>query len=134
MLLRYGWGLEPKQVCRLVANLSPRAYRKEISRGVDELTEKIRAVERGEWCSDREPVLKALVAGIASEDEERQAKAHLAHCRSCSTFVARLSGHLHEFGGARRGARHSRRLPRPCRDWRSSDWRRSIGLEMPPLD
>ena len=47
MLLRYGWGLEPKQVCRLVANLSPRAYRKEISRGVDELTEKMRTVERG---------------------------------------------------------------------------------------
>ncbi len=100
MLLRYGWGLDPKQVCNLVANLSPRAYRKEISRGVDELTEKMRAVERGEWCLDREPVLKAYVAGLANGDEERQAKAHLAHCRSCSDFVARLSGHLHEFGGA----------------------------------
>ncbi len=100
MLLRYGWGLDPKQICRLVANLSPRAYRKEISRGVDELTEKMRAVEAGEWCGDREPVLKAYVAGLASDDEERQAKAHLAHCRSCSGFVARLSGHLHELGGA----------------------------------
>jgi hypothetical protein len=100
MLLRYGWGLDPKQVCGLVANLSPRAYRKEISRGVDELTEKMRAVERGEWCADREPVLKAYVSGLASADQERQAKAHLAHCRDCSSFVARLSGHLHEFGGA----------------------------------
>ncbi len=100
MLLRYGWGLDPKQVCALVANLSPRAYRKEISRGVDELTEKMRVVERGEWCADREPVLKAYVAGLASAEEQRQAKAHLSHCRSCSGFVARLSGHLHEFGGA----------------------------------
>jgi RNA polymerase sigma factor (sigma-70 family) len=100
MLLRYGWGLEPKQVCNLVANLSPRAYRKEISRGVDELTEKMRAVESGEWCLDREPVLKAYVAGLANSDEERQAKAHLAHCRSCADFVAGLMGHLHEFGGA----------------------------------
>jgi RNA polymerase sigma factor (sigma-70 family) len=100
MLLRYGWGLDPKQVCSLVANLSPRAYRKEISRGVDELTQKMRAVESGEWCADREPLLKAYVAGLASVDEERQAKAHLAHCRSCSGFVARLSGHLHELGGA----------------------------------
>jgi RNA polymerase sigma factor (sigma-70 family) len=100
MLLRYGWGLEPKQVCNLVANLSPRAYRKEISRGVDELTEKMRAVESGQWCLDREPVLKAYVAGLANGDEERQAKAHLAHCRSCSEFVAGLAGHLHELGGA----------------------------------
>lgn len=100
MLLRYGWGLEPKQVCNLVANLSPRAYRKEISRGVDELTEKMRAVEAGEWCLDREPVLKAYVAGLANGDEERQAKAHLAHCRSCADFVAGLMGHLHELGGA----------------------------------
>jgi hypothetical protein len=96
MLLRYGWGLDPKQVCDLVANLSPRAYRKEISRGVDELTEKMRAVERGEWCEDREPILKAYVAGLASADEERQAKAHLAHCHACTGFVARLSGHLHD--------------------------------------
>ena len=28
MLLRYGWGLEPSQVCALVKGLSPRAYRK----------------------------------------------------------------------------------------------------------
>jgi RNA polymerase sigma factor (sigma-70 family) len=100
MLLRYGWGLEPKQVCNLVANLSPRAYRKEINRGVDELIEKMRAVETGEWCLDREPVLKAYVAGLASGDEERQAKAHLAHCHSCADFVAGLMGHLHELGGA----------------------------------
>src|SRR4029077_9315700 len=66
MLLRYGWGLEPKEICNLVANLSPRAYRKEISRGVDELTEKMRTVERGEWCGEREPVLKAYVAGLAN--------------------------------------------------------------------
>jgi RNA polymerase sigma factor (sigma-70 family) len=29
ILLRYGWGLEPRQVCRLVEGLSPRAYRKQ---------------------------------------------------------------------------------------------------------
>ena len=99
MLLRYGWGLEPRQVCSLISGLSPRAYRKEVTRGVDELTEKMRAVESGEWCADREPVLKAFVAGLAGEDETRQARAHLSHCRHCSDFVARLSGHLHDFGG-----------------------------------
>jgi RNA polymerase sigma factor (sigma-70 family) len=98
MLLRYGWGLEPGQVCDLVKGLSPRAYRKEITRGVDELTEKMRAFERGEWCADREPVLKAYVAGLADEDQSRQAKAHLSHCRDCSQFVARLSGHLFDLG------------------------------------
>ena len=98
MLLRYGWGLEPQQVCRLVDGLSPRAYRKEITRGVDELTEKMRAFERGEWCADREPVLKAFVAGTADDDQSRQARAHLSHCRACSGFVARLAGHLHDLG------------------------------------
>jgi hypothetical protein len=80
--------------------LSPRAYRKEVTRGVDELAERMRAVESGQWCVDREPVLKAYVAGVADEDQDRQARAHLAHCRPCSDFVARLSGHLHELGGS----------------------------------
>ncbi len=105
ILLRYGWGLEPSQVCRLISGLSPRAYRKEVTRGVDELTEKMRAVERGDWCADREPVLKAFVAGVAGEEQTRQAKAHLSHCRPCASFVARLSGHLHDLGaGAAVGA------------------------------
>ena len=100
MLLRYGWGLEPSQVCALVKGLSPRAYRKEITRGVEELSEKMRALERGEWCADREPVLRAFAAGFADADEQRQARAHLAHCRECAGFVARLNSHLHDLGGA----------------------------------
>jgi RNA polymerase sigma factor (sigma-70 family) len=100
MLLRYGWGLEPQHVCRLLTGLSPRAYRKEITRGIDELTEKMRTFERGEWCADREQVLKAFAAGLADADERRQAKAHLSHCRECSAFVARISSHLHDLGSA----------------------------------
>lgn len=100
MLLRYGWGLEPSHVCALIEGLSPRAYRKEITRGVDELAAKMRAVESGEWCTDREPLLKSFAAGLADEDERRQARAHLAHCRACAGFVARLSGHLHDVGGS----------------------------------
>ena len=100
MLLRYGWGLEPAQVCRLVKGLSPRAYRKEITRGIDELTEKLRLVERGDWCADREPLLKAFLAGTASEEEGRQVRHHLARCRECSHLVGKLTGHLHSLGGA----------------------------------
>jgi len=98
MLLRYGWGLEPRQVCRLVSGLSPRAYRKEITRGIDELTAKMRLVEKGDWCADREPVLKAYASGLANADQQRQARHHLAHCRPCIDFVSRLTGHLHEIG------------------------------------
>jgi RNA polymerase sigma factor (sigma-70 family) len=100
ILLRYGWGLEPKQICELIKDLSPRAYRKEVTRGVDELTEKIRSFERGDWCTEREPVLKAYAAGLADPNQERQAQAHLAHCRTCSDFVAKLGGHLHDLGSA----------------------------------
>ena len=100
MLLRYGWGLEPRQVCGLVKGLSPRAYRKEITRGVDELTEKLRLLERGEWCADREPVLKAYAAGLADAEQQRQARQHLSHCRHCAEFVGKLSGHLHDIGSS----------------------------------
>ena len=100
MLLRYGWGLEPRQVCEMVKGLSPRAYRKEITRGVDELTEKLGLLERGEWCADREPVLKAYAAGLADAEQRRQAQQHLSHCRHCAEFVGKLSGHLHDIGSS----------------------------------
>jgi RNA polymerase sigma factor (sigma-70 family) len=100
MLLRYGWGLEPGQVREMVKGLSPRAYRKEITRGVDELTEKLSLLERGEWCADRAPVLKAYAAGLADAEQRRQARQHLAHCRPCAEFVGRLSGHLQDLGSS----------------------------------
>lgn len=100
LMLRYGWGLEPGQVCELVKGLSPRAYRKEITRGIDDLADRMRRLERGEWCADREPILKSYAAGLANGDERRQAEHHLAHCRHCADFVGRLSGHLHDLGGA----------------------------------
>src|SRR5215211_2319652 len=100
MLLRYGWGLEPTQVCGLVKGLSLRAYRKEITRGVDELTEKLSLAERGEWCSDREPVLKAYASGLADAEQQRQAQQHLSHCRHCTDFVGKLTGHLHDLGAS----------------------------------
>jgi RNA polymerase sigma factor (sigma-70 family) len=98
MLLRYGWGLEPKQVCELVEGLSRRAYRKEITRGIDDLTECMRKLETGDWCADREAVLKAYASGLADAEQRRQAEAHLSHCQDCSDFVGRLSGHLHDLG------------------------------------
>lgn len=100
MLLRYGWGLEPKEVCSLVKGLSPRAYRKEITRGVDEIAGKMRLVEAGKWCAEREPVLKAYAAGVADREEALQAQQHISHCRHCADFVGRLSGHLHDLGAA----------------------------------
>ena len=76
------------------------ATTKEITRGVDELTEKLRLLERGEWCADREPVLKAYAAGLADAEQERQARQHLSHCRHCAEFVGKLSGHLHDMGSS----------------------------------
>jgi hypothetical protein len=99
LVYRYGWNLDPDEVCGLVEGLSPRAYRKEIERGVAEVAKKMRLVDEGGWCETREPLLRAVVAGAADEDQERQARRHLANCRACATFVGRLNGHLHELGG-----------------------------------
>ena len=100
ILLRYGWGLEPKEVCALIDGLSPRAYRKEITRGVEEVIGRLAEVESGSWCDSREPILREFVAGTCSEDARRQALQHIGHCRGCAELVARLQGHLHELGGA----------------------------------
>jgi RNA polymerase sigma factor (sigma-70 family) len=100
MLLRYGWELEPGEICGMIDGLSPRAYRKEITKGVDDLVERIKLVEQGEWCQEREPVLKAFAAGIATDDQALQAERHISHCRSCHEFVGKLSGHLHDVGSS----------------------------------
>ena len=100
ILLRYGWGLEPAEICSLVSDLSPRAYRKEITRGIGEVIERLRQVESGAWCRSREPIIRDYVAGVGSDESERQARQHIEHCRQCGELVARLQGHLHELGGA----------------------------------
>jgi RNA polymerase sigma factor (sigma-70 family) len=100
MLLRYGWGLSPGEVCALVPGLSPRAYRKEITRGVEEMIEGLGRVESGEWCAERQSLVRDLVAGTADDAERRQAVEHLRHCRSCAELAARLKQDLHEAGSA----------------------------------
>jgi len=98
MLLRYGWGLSPQEVCALVPGLSPRAYRKEVTRGVEDLIEGLGKVEKGEWCRDRAPLIRDLIAGTADESTRRQALEHLKHCRPCADLATRLSHDLHEVG------------------------------------
>ena len=100
MLLRFGWELDPGEICRMVEGLSPRAYRKEVTKGVDDLVECIKLVDEGAWCQEREPVLKAFAAGIATDDQALQAESHISHCRSCHEFVGKLSGHLHDVGSS----------------------------------
>lgn len=98
MLLRYGWGLSPTEICSLVSGLSARAYRKEITKGVDQLIDRLKQVESGEWCESREPLLRDYVAGVADKDVRRQVEQHIGHCRACSEFAGKLTGHLHDLG------------------------------------
>jgi len=100
MLLRYGWGLSPREVCALVPGLSPRAYRKEITRGVEELIDGLGRVESGEWCDERRTLVRDLVAGTVDDAGRRQALEHLRHCRACAELAARLRQGLHDAGSA----------------------------------
>ena len=45
-----------------------------------------------------ESLLEVFAAGTATEDQALQAERHISHCRSCSEFVGKLSGHLHDVG------------------------------------
>jgi RNA polymerase sigma factor (sigma-70 family) len=98
MLLRYGWGLSPREVCALVPGLSPRAYRKEITRGVESLIEGLGRIESGDWCRERRTLVRDFVAGTADEEERRQAIEHLRHCRACSELAAQMKIDLREAG------------------------------------
>ena len=98
MLLRYGWGLQPKEVCSLIDGLSPRAYRKEITRGVEQMIERLGQAESGEWCRSRESIIRDYVAGTADPELERQATEHLGHCRHCAGLVGRLTEGLNDLG------------------------------------
>jgi len=100
MLLRYGWGLSPAQICGRIGGLSARAYRREVSRGVEQLAQRMRSFERGEWCHERAELLHAYVAGVASEDESLQVRHHLGHCRSCARHVGKMRTSLGTLGVA----------------------------------
>lgn len=99
MLLRYGWGLSPEEVCCLIKGLSRRAYRKEISRGVEQLIERLGQVDSGEWCRARAPMLRDYLAGTADEATRLQVEQHLRHCRSCSTLAGRMRVELNDLSG-----------------------------------
>ena len=62
------------------------------------MIERLGAIESGEWCKSREPMIRDYVAGTATEESARQVNEHLRHCRGCSSLTARLRSHLHEFG------------------------------------
>ena len=100
MMFRYGLELAPEEICEAVDGLSPRAYRKEVNRGVKEVADKLAMVEAGEWCGQREPLLRAFASGTADDEERRQAERHLAHCRPCAAYVGELGGRLHELGSS----------------------------------
>ena len=99
MLLRYGWGLSPEEVCSLVSGLSRRAYRKEVTRGVEQLIDRLKQVESGQWCASRETLLRDYVAGTADEASRRQVEQHMSHCRACSELAAQLHRQLHDMSG-----------------------------------
>ena len=89
MLLRYGWGLEPSQVCALIAGSPPRAYRKEVTRGVDELTAKMRAVESGDWCRGSRAAAEARWSpGLADEDADSARREPTSRTADARRFVA----------------------------------------------
>ncbi len=114
-------------MCGLVKGLSHRAYRKEITRGVDELSAKLRLLERGQWCADREPMLKAYAAGLADDEQQRQARQHLSHCRHCVEFVGKLRAIC------TRSEARSPGLGWPTR-WAATRSRSAIGSARPPSE
>ena len=113
MLLRYGWELEPGEICGMVKGLTPRALRKEITRGVDDLVERIKLVEEGRWCEDREPLLQAFASGTATED----------HSDSGHSVTSPIAAAVIEFVGKLTGSPSRSRLD-DSPPWRPGGCRR----------
>ena len=100
MLLRYGWGLEPQQVCGLVKDSHhARIERRSPAASTSSPRSSARCrVANGARTGSR--FFKAYAAGVADDEQRLQAQLHLSHCRHCTDFVGRLSGHLHDIGSA----------------------------------
>ncbi len=100
LLLRYGGGLSPSEVCSRVDGLSARAYRKEVSKGIDAMIDGLEKVSTGQWCERQRQVLRDLASGIGDDSRRREAEMHVAHCRSCARARVELNTQLNELGSA----------------------------------
>ena len=94
--LRYAVGLSPEEICELVDGLTPRSYRKEITRGIKDLASGLALIQSGERCSSLSGEIQAFAKGQASGASQELARAHLSHCSECSRAVRALATSLHD--------------------------------------
>jgi len=87
--LRFALELEPVEIQR-VLGISARAYRKDLERGVRQLSGRYELVREGRWCESRRSLVLAYVAGVAGPRKAVAARSHLAACPGC----ARMAGEL----------------------------------------
>jgi RNA polymerase sigma factor (sigma-70 family) len=96
IMLRYAIGLSPAEICEVMGGLSPRAYRKEINRGIKDVAAGLALVETGEWCKQLAGEIQAFARGQATTAVEERARTHLSHCTVCSRAVRELSSSLYD--------------------------------------
>jgi RNA polymerase sigma factor (sigma-70 family) len=87
--LRFALELEPVEIQRLLG-ISARAYRKDLERGVRQLSGRYELVREGRWCETRRSLVLAYVAGIAGPRKALAARSHLAACPGCAQMAGEL--------------------------------------------
>lgn len=101
ILLRFGAGMSVPEIASHQQITMP-AAKKLVMRATAQARQRLEAIEGELFCAEIRDSTRRLLdkrlAGLADETERRLLDAHLAHCGSCRSFLARLRGDLHEIG------------------------------------
>ncbi len=104
ILLRYGVGLTVPEIAER-KRISLPAAKKLVLRATRQVKERLLTVTSDEHCSEmreltRQALFEKEAAGIATAEEHRLLRAHLAHCGSCRAFAGQLHDRLHGVAAA----------------------------------
>lgn len=95
-VLRNQRGLEPREIQRELG-ITPRMYRRLFERANAAIKLKLVAVFTADWCPAWRGPLTRLAAGMATDEEAREARRHLAECSTCPEPFTRFT-RLHPGG------------------------------------
>jgi RNA polymerase sigma factor (sigma-70 family) len=87
--MRHEWDCDPVEI-QAALDISPRTYRRQLERAMGAISQRAELVRAGKWCEDLAQALDRFAGGYATEDEERLAKQHVAHCSACRLQVVRV--------------------------------------------
>jgi RNA polymerase sigma factor (sigma-70 family) len=103
ILLRFGADMTVLEIAEQLQVTMP-AAKKLLMRATRQARQRLEGIEAEIFCEQMREETRRIVdkqlAGLADSKERRILDAHLSHCGSCRSFLARLHSDLHELGSS----------------------------------